>query len=71
MKYYSYNDYHTDPSVDPYVATLSEEEILKEYWDYWRSKMIEKYGKEIVESKFNQQDCIDDWVVVHWAWESD
>ena len=27
MKYYSYNDYETDPSIDPIVRTLSEDEL--------------------------------------------
>jgi hypothetical protein len=70
MKYYSYNTYKTDPSVDPYVDVKSEEEILLEYWDYWYGKMCDKFGKDNVDQNYCRLDCIDDWCVVHWAWES-
>jgi hypothetical protein len=33
--------------------------------------MCEKFGREVVDSDYTKQDCIDDWVVVHWAWEVD
>lgn len=73
MKYYSYNEYDPDsPLADHtggYVVTLSEEEILNQYWDYWYGRMCQKFGKDEVDDIYNKQDCIDDWVVVHWAWE--
>lgn len=37
---------------------------------YWYNKMCQKFGKEHVDANYTKQDCIDDWVVVHWAWES-
>lgn len=52
------------------IETLSEDEILKEYWDYWYGRMCEKFGKEYVDANYSKQDCIDDWTVVHWAVES-
>ena len=69
MKYYSYNTWITQPS-DSFVVTLSEEEIIKEYWDYWQERMIAKFGKEHIETNFSEKDCIEDWVVVNWAWET-
>jgi hypothetical protein len=51
--------------------TLSEEDILKQYWDYWYGKMCEKFGKEHVDANYSKQDCIDDWTILHWAWKSD
>ena len=69
MKYYSYNTWITQPS-DSFVVTLSEEEIIKEYWDYWQERMIAKFGKEHFETNFSEKDCIEDWVVVNWAWET-
>lgn len=71
MKYYSYNKYSYDVhgNIDPCVAILSEEEIVKEYWDYWQERMIAKFGKEHFEANYSEKDCIDDWVVVNWAWE--
>jgi len=71
MKYYSYVDYETDPSIDSIVRTLSEKEIILEYWDYWYDRMCKKFGKELVDKNYTYQDCIDDWCVVHWAWKSD
>jgi hypothetical protein len=71
MKYYSYNtfSFKEDGSIDDYVVTLSEEEIIKVYWDYWQEKMIFKYGKEYFQANFSEKDCIEDWIVVNWAWE--
>lgn len=68
MKYYSYNEYRPDtPDDHNMVITMSEEEILREYWDYWSDKMAKKYGKN--SPKICKQLCIEEWVVVHWAWE--
>lgn len=70
MRYYSYNEYdHNNPSEGS-VVTLSEVDILKEYWPYWYGKMCEKYGQERVDAEYSFEDCLDDWQVVHWAWES-
>ncbi len=51
--------------------TLSEDDILKQYWDYWYGKMCEKFGKEHVDANYSKQDCIDDWTILHWAWKSE
>ena len=66
MKYYSYYLQADDGSDN--VDTLSEDEILKEYYEYWYSRMCKKFGKEHVDSNYSKLDCIDDWVVVNWAW---
>lgn len=50
--------------------TLSEQDILNQYWDYWYGKMCDKFGKEYVDMKYTKQDCIDDWCVIHWAEEN-
>lgn len=74
MKYWSYNEYDPDsPHADEtggYVVTLSEEDIVKEYWNWWYGKMCEKFGKEEVDKNYSVQDCIEDWVIGRWAWES-
>ena len=69
MRYYCFYTLETDPSVDSYVKVMSEEEILAEYYDYWYDKMCSKFGKEIVDRDYCKNDCIDDWVIVNWAWE--
>lgn len=68
MRYWSFNDYWLDEdgNMNSYIVTKSEEEILKEYYDYWCKGMIIS-GKE---DEICPQDCIDDWVIINWAWES-
>ena len=70
MKYWTIVEPGND-GVSPVYTTLSDQDILKEYWNYWYGKMCEKFGKEHVDANYCPQDCIDDWIVVHWAWESD
>jgi hypothetical protein len=73
MRYFSYNEYNPDsPLADDtggYVVTMSEEDIRKEYWSYWYKKMCEKYEQSYVDTNYSFEDCLDDWVIVHWAWE--
>jgi hypothetical protein len=69
MKHYSYNTWKTNPSIDSYVETVSESDILKEHLSWWKEKMIIKFGKGYFEANFTERDCIEDWVVVNWAWE--
>jgi hypothetical protein len=68
MRYWSYNE-QTASLDGAVVVTVSEDEILDMYWAWWYSKMCEKFGPEVVYRDYTKQDCIDDWVVVHWAWE--
>jgi hypothetical protein len=70
MKHYSYNTWKTNPSIDSYVETLSEADILKDHWEWWKERMILKYGKERFEANYSEKDCIEDWTVVNWAWET-
>ena len=73
MKYYSYGipDFvHDDGTIDDHVVTLSEEEIIKEYYAYWQERMIHKFGKEHFKANYTEKDCIQDWIVVNWAWET-
>jgi hypothetical protein len=71
VKYYSYNTYNfnEDGSLNDIVVTLSEAQILEVYKDYWQERMIAKFGKEHFEANYTDKDCIEDWVVVNWAWE--
>ena len=74
MRYWSYNEPVWDSDgniIGNEVITKSDDEIIKEFYPYWRGRMIEKFGEEIVDCRFSELDCIDDWVVVNWAWESD
>ena len=66
MKTYRYNEY-SEESNHNLVIEMTEKDILNEYWEFWSRKMIEKYGEghELI----TEENCIDDWVVVNWAWE--
>ena len=47
----------------------TEQEILDEYWNFWHSRMVEKFGEDVVSEKYSEKDCIEDWMVVNWAWK--
>lgn len=70
MKYYTYANSLDAPHMYTKYITLSEEEILKEYWNYWYERMCNKFGKDIVDSTYSSKDCIEDWIISTWAWES-
>ena len=65
MKVYLFNDW--DENDNPLIKEITEDEILEDYWSYWSDKMIKKfgYGHELI----TKENCIDDWIVVNWAWE--
>ena len=44
--------------------TLSDQDILDQYWSYWYVRMIEK--NQPIE-KLTPEQCIEDWCIVHWA----
>lgn len=67
MKYYCYNEMNDNGEL---VKVFSEEEILRTFWPYWKERMIEKYGEEDFNNNWGPDDCIDDWIVIHWAWEA-
>jgi hypothetical protein len=68
MRYFSYNEFD---STGGRVVTMSEEEIRKEYWPYWYNKMCLKFGRFHVDENYSFEDCLEDWMTVHWAWKSD
>lgn len=43
---------------------ISRQEILETYFPYWSKKMREK---DIDEDQITHSNCIEDWIVVHWA----
>lgn len=73
MRYFSYNEYDPYSSLADetggYVVTVSEEDIRKNYYPYWYSRMCAKFSKEHVDSTYSFEECLDDWMVVNWAWE--
>jgi hypothetical protein len=69
MRYFCYNEYTEDPNANS-VVTVSEEDVRRDYYPFWYDKMCKKYGKEHVDKTYSFEDCLDDWIVVNWAWES-
>lgn len=74
MRYFCCNEYDPEHSLSDetggYIKVLSENDILHEYWPHWYQQMCKRFGKEHVDKNYSFQDCLDDWIVVNWAWES-
>lgn len=68
MRYYCYNEYSEEE--ENLVITVSEEQIRRDYYPWWYGKMCEKFGKEVVDRDYSFEECLNDWIVVNWAWES-
>lgn len=47
--------------------TWNEEQIIKAYYTYWCTKMIQNVDNP----DLSRENCIVDWTVVHWAMETD
>lgn len=49
------------------VETWSVDQIMESYYKYWCGKMIEN-----VKNPYLDRDmCLEDWIVVNWAVETD
>jgi len=53
---------YSDPDGD-YI--YDEDQIMEEFWGHWSVQMI-KAGKSHL---ITRENCIEDWIVVHWATE--
>lgn len=67
MKYYTIQ--YPDENDINVTETLSEDQIIALYWDYWYNNMCQALGKDVVDSEYTKQDCIQDWCIIHWAVE--
>lgn len=47
--------------------TFSEDQIIQSYYRYWVAKMVQANKHDMI----SRELCIDDWIVVHWAMETD
>lgn len=54
-----------DDGITPVEHILTDEEILKQYRAYWTERMC-IVGKA---NEISEENCIQDWVVIHWAEE--
>lgn len=62
MKVYQYYEQDVDEPI-----TITDQQILYDFWDYWQSKMVQKFGD--CDPRITHENCIEDWIVTHWAWE--
>jgi len=74
MRYFSYHepvesDEIFDGSTAGVVMTVSEDWIRENYYPWWYEQMCRKFGKETVDTVYSFNECIEDWCVIHWAWE--
>ena len=49
------------------VETWSTEQILNSYMGYWSGQM-ESMG---LDDEITEENCIEDWITIHWAEETD
>jgi hypothetical protein len=47
--------------------TWRTDQILKSYYTYWVTKMIQNHKQ----SDISEDLCIEDWIISHWAEETD
>ena len=67
MKKYIYEEPGGERGEIFNVETKTEEEILDEYWDFWKELMEKKYGPN--HELITDEHCIADWCTIHGAWE--
>lgn len=63
MKYYCH--VYPDENDIPVYDILSEQEILDIYFYWWALRMYTVNRQD----QISLEDCIMDFVVIHWAWE--
>ena len=66
MRYFCYEEL-VEPGEGTGVVTVSEQEIREEYYPWWYEKMCKKYGKEKVDKNWSFEECLEDWMTVHYA----
>lgn len=51
-------------------VVYTEEQILEEYGPHWRARYYAVFNKTPREKTW-KKDCIEDWIVVNWAYRTD
>ena len=49
------------------AETWSEDQIIESYYKYWSTSILINNPK----ADISKERCIQDWVIVHWAVETD
>lgn len=66
MRYWIYAEPASEHCMEPVWTIISDTAIIAQYWKYWRDKMV-SVG---LEKLLNEENCVMDWVSVHWATEA-
>lgn len=69
MQHYRFSE-PRDPDNNDYTPvdiTLSKQEVLDSYYEYWSTRMLKINKLPMV----TESNCIEDWLVIHWAWPVD
>lgn len=69
MKHYAYNEPGGERGEILELVVKTEEEILGSEWESWCEKMVSRYGPN--SELITKENCIEDWVTTHYAWETD
>lgn len=70
---WSWNEYlghDENDNIENEVVTMTEKEILDEYYTFWSVKMRQKYGDEHFEEHYSFGDCVEDYIIVNWAYRA-
>ena len=65
MRFWSFVEMDTNTLGEMFTrwVTMSDQEILDYYWDYWSSKMLAEGPND----SCTFENCIDDFCIIHWA----
>ena len=65
MRFWSFVEMDTNTLGEMFTrwVTMSDQEILDYYWDYWSSKMLAEGPNDMC----TFENCIDDFCLIHWA----
>ena len=66
MRTFEYIEPTSVEDSTPVFLRKTEEEILTEYWNYWKEKMARCCSNK---NAITKENCIEDWCVIHWATE--
>lgn len=63
MRTFQYSEYTEPPGS--VLITVTEEQILEIYWDYWVDRILEANKDHLI----CKENCIQDFITINWAWE--
>ena len=57
---------------EPQPIVVSEDYIKEHYYPHWVERMHDRKARgrpDIRDADINWENCLDEWIVVNWAWE--